>query len=74
VPTLTRAPRKDHRPVPMLAEVIDGVIGVDTHRDTHHAEIARPTGAPIVTRLISNDSAGYTQLLDWIFAHAPGRG
>jgi hypothetical protein len=22
--------------------------------------------------LISNDSAGYTQLLDWIFAHAPG--
>jgi transposase len=60
--------------VPMLAEVIDGVIGVDTHHDTHHAEIARPTGAPIVTRLISNDSAGYTQLLDWIFAHAPGRG
>jgi transposase len=50
----------------------DGVIGVDTHRDTHHAEIARSTGAPIATRLISNDSAGYTQLLDWIFAHAPG--
>jgi transposase len=56
----------------MLAEVIDGVIGVDTHRDTHHAEIARPTGAPIATRLISNDSAGYTQLLDWIVEHAPG--
>ena len=58
--------------MPMLAEVIDGVIGVDTHRDTHHAEIAHPTGASIATRLISNDSAGYAQLLGWIFEHAPG--
>jgi hypothetical protein len=56
----------------MLAELIDAVIGVDTHRDIHHAEIACPTGAPIATRLISNDSAGYTQLLDWIVEHAPG--
>lgn len=58
--------------MPMLAEVIDGVIGVDTHRDTHHAEIALPTGSPIATRLISNDSAGYSQLLDWIVEHGPG--
>ncbi len=56
----------------MLAEIIDGVIGVDTHRDTHHAEIAHPTGAPIATRSISNDSAGYAQLLAWIFELAPG--
>ena len=27
----------------MLAEVIDAVVGVDTHRDTHHVEIALPT-------------------------------
>jgi len=44
--------------VPMLAEFIDGVIGVDTHRDTHHAEIAHPTGAAIATCSISNDTAG----------------
>jgi len=56
----------------MLAEVIDAVIGVDTHRDTHHAEIAYPTGAAIATRSISNDSAGYAQLLAWILDHAPG--
>jgi transposase len=58
--------------VPMLADLIDAVIGVDTHRDTHHAELALPTGAPIRTCSISNDSAGYAQLLSWAFEHAPG--
>lgn len=67
-----RAPRKDHRPVPMLADLIDAVIGVDTHRDTHHAELALPTGAAIATCSISNDSAGYAQLLTWITDRAPG--
>jgi transposase len=58
--------------VPMLAELIDAVIGVDTHRDTHHAEIALPSGAAIATCSISNDSTGYAQLLAWCFEHAPG--
>jgi transposase len=31
-----------------------------------------PTGAPIRTCSISNDSAGYAQLLSWAFEHAPG--
>src|SRR5436309_4708234 len=56
----------------MLAELIDAVIGVDTHRDTHHAELALPTGAAIATCSISNDSAGYAQLLAWALDHAPG--
>ncbi len=56
----------------MLADLIDAVIGVDTHRDTHYAEIAHPSGAPITTCSISNDSAGYAQLLSWAFEHAPG--
>jgi len=56
----------------MLAELIDGVIGVDTHRDTHHAEIAHPTGATIATCSITNDSAGYAHLLAWASEHAPG--
>jgi transposase len=58
--------------MPMLAEVVDAVVGVDTHRDAHHAEIARPTGAPIATCSISNDSTGYAELLAWIVEHAPG--
>ncbi|MCK9930709.1 IS110 family transposase [Frankia sp. Mgl5] len=56
----------------MLAELIDAVVGVDTHRDTHQAELALPTGSPIATCTISNDSAGFTRLLAWITEHAPG--
>jgi transposase len=58
--------------MPMLAELVDAVVGVDTHRDTHDAEIALPTGAPIATVSISNDSTGYAELLSWILDHAPG--
>jgi transposase len=58
--------------VPMLAECIDAVIGVDTHRDTHHAEIAHPSGAVIAACSIPNTSAGYAQLLAWVCQHAPG--
>jgi len=56
----------------MLADLIDAVVGVDTHRDTHHVEIALPTGTPIATCSITNDTSGYTQLLTWILEHAPG--
>jgi hypothetical protein len=36
--------------VPMLAELIDAVVGVDTHRDTHEVELALPTGTAIGIR------------------------
>jgi transposase len=58
--------------VTMLAETIDAVLGVDTHRDTHHAEIAHPTGAVIASSSFPAGSAGCAQLLDWARAHAPG--
>lgn len=58
--------------MPMLADVIDAVIGVDTHRDTHHAEIAYPGGAVIAAGSFGNTSAGYAQLLSWARGHAPG--
>ena len=56
----------------MLAELVDAVVGVDTHRDTHEVEIASPTGTPIATTTISNDSTGFAELLAWIVDHAPG--
>jgi len=56
----------------MLADTIDAVIGVDTHRDTHHAEIAYPSGAVIAACSVPSTSAGCTQLLDWARQHAPG--
>jgi transposase len=56
----------------MLPEVVDGVIGADTHRDTNQLEIAYPSGAVIATCSFSNDSAGHAEALAWIFEHAPG--
>lgn len=56
----------------MLAEIVDAVVGVDTHRDTHEVEIASPGGAVIATCQISNDNTGFAELLAWIFDHAPG--
>jgi len=64
--------RKDTRPVAMLAEVVDGVIGADTHRDTNQVEIAYPSGAVIATRSFSNDSVGHAEALAWVFEHVPG--
>jgi len=58
--------------MPSVADLVDAVVGVDTHRDTHDAEIALPTGAPIATITISNDSSGFAELLAWIAEHAPG--
>lgn len=58
--------------MPSLAEVVDAVIGVDTHRDTHEVEIALPTGRAIATTKVDNDSGGFADLLAWIFDHAPG--
>ena len=58
----------------MLAELVDAVVGVDTHRDTHQVEIALPNGAPIAFTTISNDSTSFAELLAWIVAHAPGPG
>jgi transposase len=56
----------------MLADAVDAVVGVDTHRDTHHAEIAHPSGAVIATCSVPNSSGGYQRLLEWAREHAPG--
>src|SRR5512133_1117384 len=69
---LTRSLQEGTRPVPMLAELVDAVVGVDTHPDTHQVEIALPSGAPIAVTTISDDTAGYAELLAWIIDHAPG--
>jgi len=56
----------------MLAEVVDAVIGIDTHRDSHEVEIADPAGRPIATMRIGNDSKGFAQLLAAIAEVVPG--
>jgi transposase len=56
----------------MLAETVDAVIGIDTHRDSHEAVIADPAGRPIATMRIGNDSAGYARVLAAIAKTVPG--
>jgi transposase len=56
----------------MLADTVDAVIGVDTHRDAHHAELAHPSGVVIAACSVPNSSGGYAQLLDWARGLAPG--
>lgn len=56
----------------MLSEVLDAVVGADTHRDTNQVEIAYPSGAVIATNSFGNDSGGHAEALAWTLKHAPG--
>lgn len=56
----------------LVAEVVDAVVGGDTHRDTHALEMTAPTGATISTVSVENDEAGFAVALAWIAEHAPG--
>ncbi len=55
----------------MLAEVVDAVIGIGTHRGSHEVEIADAAGKPIATMQVSNDSAGFARLLATIAKVVP---
>lgn len=57
--------------MPLVAEVIDAVIGGDTHRDTHALEMTAPTGATIATIAIDNNEGGFAEALAWIAEHTP---
>lgn len=58
----------------ILAEQVDHVIGVDTHRDSHSAAIvAAVTGAVVEDRTVSADAFGHTRLLRFAKLHAKGR-
>ena len=61
--------------MPMLAELVDAVVGIDTRRDTHQVEIALPRRRPDRPHAIGNDSTGYAELLHALIVdHAPGPG
>ena len=48
----------------ILAEQVDHVIGVDTHRDSHSAAVvAARTGAVVLDRTVPADAFGYKRLL-----------
>jgi len=56
-----------------LADTIDGVIGVDTHRDTLAAAATDRVGGTLAQTFAAADLAGYQQLLGFARALLPGR-
>jgi transposase len=56
-----------------LAETVDVVIGVDTHRDTLAAAATDPVGGLLAQNSVSADAAGYERLLGFAQAQVPGR-
>jgi transposase len=56
-----------------LAGAIDGVIGVDTHRDTLAAAATDPVGGLLAQTSVRADAAGYRRLLDFAQVRVPGR-
>ncbi|WP_336213284.1 IS110 family transposase [Nonomuraea sp. LPB2021202275-12-8] len=57
----------------MLAEQVDGVIGVDTHRDTLAAAAVSSLGAVLAHAEAATDAHGYLQLLNFARQRVPGR-
>jgi transposase len=55
-----------------VADVVDAVIGGDTHSEWHQLEIASTVGAPIATCAVSNDERGFAQAISWIGRHTVG--
>jgi transposase len=57
----------------MLAESVDGVIGVDTHRDTLTAAAVTSLGGVLARTTTGADAAGYQRLLEFACVEVPGR-
>lgn len=54
----------------MLAELVDVVIGVDTHTDTHTAAVVTAaTGAVLTTTTVPANAEGYAELVELADAH-----
>jgi transposase len=57
----------------MLADHVDHVIGVDTHRDHHTLAVVDVNGGAVTSTEISTDAFGYRRMVTFGRAHAPGR-
>jgi transposase len=58
----------------MLADQVDYVIGVDTHRDTNTAAVVTAVGGAVLAhQQCSTDAMGYRRVVAFADEHAPGR-
>jgi transposase len=58
---------------PMLADKVDFVIGVDTHRDSHTAAVVTAAGGLVERVAVATDAFGFHKLVAFAGAHATGR-
>jgi hypothetical protein len=57
----------------MLADELDYVVGVDTHRDQHTlAVVSAPSGGVVAERSVRASARGYAQAVRFAEEHAPG--
>ena len=60
--------------MPSLADLVDVVIGVDTHKHTHTAAVVdASTGGLLAELTVPTDARGYQQLLEWAGVHGAVR-
>src|SRR6266568_3512812 len=58
----------------MVADELDYVVGVDTHRDEHVlAVVVAPVGAVVARRAVAANAGGYAQALRFADSYASGR-
>ncbi|WP_308432122.1 IS110 family transposase [Streptomyces massasporeus] len=69
----SRPPNNENDHVAILVEQGDGVIGVDTHRDTLAAAAVNPIGAVLASTDSPANACGYRRLLDFAREQVPGR-
>ena len=58
--------------MPTVADVVDGVIAVDTHADTLAAALAAPSAAVIAEQEFAATGEGVQALIGWALTHSPG--
>jgi transposase len=57
----------------MLADRVDAVIGVDTHKASHTAAVVEPTGGVVAHLTVPSDAFGAKRVLAFARRHGPGR-
>ena len=57
----------------MLADQVDAVIGVDTHKESHTAAVVEPTGGVVAHLTVPSDAFGARRVLAFARAHQAGR-
>ena len=58
--------------MPILADRVDVVVGVDTHTDTHTAAVLTSVGAVLAQLTVTADAAGHAAVLAWAAQHSEG--